>query len=86
MELQRSLEEYPDRHRFRVLQGSAVRVLDSSSALVIDYHHDGDGDLGGWVARQAADGLLFQLVPDKSSPPVYEMSEELVRHLNGRGH
>ena len=47
--------------------------------------HDGDGDLGGWVARHA-DGL-FRLVPGmRSSPPVYEMSEELARYLNGRGH
>ena len=45
-----------------------------------------DGDLEGWVARHAADGLLFRLVSAKSSPPVYEMLEELVRHLNGRGH
>lgn len=83
-ELQRSLEEYPDRRRFRVLQGGVFTISDSSSAPTIDYSHDGDGDLGGWVARHA-DGL-FRRVPSMSSPPVYEMSEELARYLNGRRH
>ena len=83
-ELQRSLEKYPDRHRFRVLQGGVFTISELSAAPTIDYSHDGDGDLGGWVARHA-DGL-FRLVPGMSSPPVYEMSEELVRYLNGRGH
>ena len=83
MELQRSLKDDPDRRRFRVRQGNCLVVADSSVGPIIDYTDKGDGDLGGWVA-QHADGL-FQLVPSMNRPPVYEMSEELARYLNGRG-
>ena len=81
--LQRSLEESPDQRRFRVLQGGGLPIFDVSAGPTIDYVHDGDGDLKGWVARHAEG--LFRQVPGMSSPPVYEMSEELVRYLNGRG-
>lgn len=82
--LQRSLEEDPDLRRFQVRTPGAFTIFDSSAAPAIIYLHEGDGALGDWVARHA-DGL-FRRVPDKSSPPVYEMSEELVRYLNGPGH
>ena len=82
--LQRSLEEDPDLRRFQVRTPGAFTIFDSSAAPAIIYLHAGDGALGDWVGRHA-DGL-FRRVPDKSSPPVYEMSEELVRYLNGRGH
>ena len=84
MELQRSLVEDPGRRQFRVLRGNHLIMTDSSVDDPINYTHDGAGDLGGWVA-QHADGLLFQLIPGMNSPPVYEMSEDLARYLNGRG-
>ncbi len=85
-ELQRSLEQYPAQRRFQVLQqqSSVITIFDATADPTIVYFHDGDGDLEGWVARHA-DGL-FRLVPGISRPPVYEMSEELGRYLNGRGH
>ena len=84
--LQRSLEKSPDRRRFRVRREGAFVVSFVPHTIDCPPPPGDDGDLEGWVARHAADDLLFRLVSAKSSPPVYEMLEELVRHLNGRGH
>ena len=86
--LQRSLEKSPDQRRFRVRREGGALPVSFVPHTIIDCPPPpgDDGDLEGWVARHAADGLLFRLVSAKSSPPVYEMLEELVRHLNGRGH
>ena len=58
--LQHGLEESPDQRRFRVLQGTLP--ISFAPGATIDYSPtaSGDGDLKGWVARHAADGLVVQ--------------------------